>query len=119
MRRGLAILNMLIFVVVFSLLAAAMLGMMSSNTRQIETNVRRIRGWYAAESVNVLLADRLRLGQAIAGSYSIPWSFDPSTGAILSSVTVNVATNTPANAGAYWTGIANLNTTSDFSSVVW
>lgn len=116
MRRGLAIVNMLIFVIVFSLLAGTMLGLMSSSTRQVEANVRRIRGWYATEAANIIAVDRMRKNQAVAASLAMPWSIDPGTGAVVGSTGVNVTTGA-AGAGAYWVGILALNTTSGYASV--
>jgi len=115
MKRGLAIVNMLIFVIVFSLLAATMLGLMSSSTRQIEADVRRIRGWYAGESANVWVMDLLRRGQAVAGSYAIPWSVNEGTGAVVSTTIVNV-TSTAIVAGPF-NGTTEINTTTGYTSV--
>ena len=93
MKRGLAIVNMLIFVLVFSLLAGTMLGLMSSSTRQVEANVRRIRGWYAAEAANVIASDRMRKNQAVAATLALPWSINPGTGAVAGTAGVNVTTS--------------------------
>lgn len=114
MRRGLAIVNMLIFVVLFSLLAATMLGLMSSSTRQIEADVRRIRGWYAAEAANILAQDRLRRNQALAASYAIPWSINEGSGAVVGTTTVNVTTS---GGGICPAGCVCLNATSGYTSV--
>jgi len=115
MRRGLAIVTMLIFVVVFSMLAATMLGLMSASTRQIEADVRRVRGWYAAEAANVIAADRLRKGQALAGAYAVPWSINTGTGAVAGTKSANTTTSS-AGVG-FWTGILCLNTTSGYTSI--
>ncbi len=114
MRRGLAIVSMLIFVVVFSLLAATMLGLMSSSTRQIEADVRRIRGWYAAEAANILAREVLRLEQPLATSYAIPWSIDENSGAVVGTTNVNVTTN---SGGFCPPNTVCLNTTSGYTSV--
>jgi Tfp pilus assembly protein PilX len=90
MRHGLAIVNMLLFVIIFSLLAASMLSLASSSTRQIESDIRRIRGFYAAEAAYVEATNRLRAGLSVNGTYAIPWGVDDGTGAVVTMMPVNV-----------------------------
>jgi|GEM_PF-2540532 len=119
MRRGLAIVNMLIFVVVFSLLAATMLGLMSSSTRQVEADVRRIRGWYAAEAINVLAMHKMRLNAPVNAAEIAPWSIDEGSGAVVGTKGVVVTTNNVSLIDPFWAGVVFLNTTSNYTSSVW
>ena len=78
-RRGLAIINMLLFVLIFTILAGITLTIVSSQTRLMETYIRRVKGYYVAESGAVAAFDSLSRGEALP-SPSVEWSFDPSSG---------------------------------------
>jgi len=112
MRRGLAIINLLIFVVMFTIISAALLGMLSSSTRQIEADVRRIRGWYAAEAANVIVRDMVLRGEVPPAQVVVPWSVD-NAGTPSSTTAVNVT----IVAGGCTDGTDCVVTTSGFGSV--
>ncbi|MGE5279641.1 MAG: hypothetical protein ACM3L6_02710 [Deltaproteobacteria bacterium] len=121
MKRGLAIVTMLVFVVVFSILAASMLALASSSTRQIESDIRRIRAFYALDAAFSEAQNRLRNGVPETGVYNIPWGIDDATGAVVATIPITV-TNTaspPCSAPMLpWIAPANcLNMTVDYTSV--
>lgn len=79
-RKALAIVNMLIFVVIFSILSGVILALVSSHSRIMESSIRRTKGYYVAEAGHVSRFESLRRGSAFSNP-SVEWSFNPSTGA--------------------------------------
>ena len=75
-RRALAIVNMLIFVIIFTILSGILLSLVSSNTRLLEHHIRRTKGYYAAEAGNVLALDALRRSAAFPASNSVEWTYN-------------------------------------------
>ncbi len=77
MRReaSLALVNMLIFLFIFTIMAGSILALLSSHTRFMESNIRRIKAYYVAEAGNVAAVDLLRRGQVPTniGAY---WMFN-------------------------------------------
>jgi hypothetical protein len=92
-RRALAIVNMLLFVMIFTILSGILLTIVSSHTRLLEHHIRRIKGYYAAEAGSVLALDALRKGAAIPPNLSIEWSYNL-TGSNIISKTVPMANQT-------------------------
>ena len=78
-RRGLAIVNVLIFTLIFTILAGITLTIVSSQTRLMETHIRRVKGYYVAESGAVAAFDSLSRGEAITNQ-SVEWTYDSATG---------------------------------------
>jgi Tfp pilus assembly protein PilX len=82
-RRGLAIVNMLIYMVLFTILAGTLLTIVSSQTRLMERRIRQVKADYAAESAIVEYLDRIRRGVcnpavANATTIAVPWTYrDP------------------------------------------
>jgi hypothetical protein len=77
MNKGLAIVNMLIYVVIFSILSGTILSLLSSSTRTLERDIRRTRGFYASQAATVMALDRMRQGSAFpGGNINLPWSHD-------------------------------------------
>ncbi len=99
---GLAMVNMLIFVIMFTVLSGIMMTVVSSSSRLLEQHVRRKKAYYPTEAAVIYAIDAARRG-GWAGSYvirptpqnvNVPWSFDPSgnpltvkTATVLSSAT--------------------------------
>lgn len=79
-RKALAIVNMLIFVVIFSILSGVVLSLVSSHSRIMESSIRRTKAYYVTEAGHVSRFESLRRGSAVFNP-SVEWSFDPSTGA--------------------------------------
>ncbi|QAT17174.1 D-erythrose-4-phosphate dehydrogenase [Candidatus Velamenicoccus archaeovorus] len=95
--RGLAMVNMLIFVIMFTVLSGVMMTVVSSSSRLLEQHVRRTKAYYQAEGAVVYAMDAARRS-GWAGNWVIrptpmnvnmPWSFD-SSGSILTVKTVAV-----------------------------
>lgn len=74
-KRALAMLNVLIFVIIFTILSGVILALVSTHTRQMETNIRRIRANYVSEAGNVARFDAYRRGVAFSGP-PVEWAFD-------------------------------------------
>jgi len=86
LKNGLAMVNMLIFVIMFTVLSGILMTVVSSSSRLLEQHVRRTKAYYAAEGAAVYAMDWARRNGG-AGNYVIrptvgpgvmPWSFDPS-----------------------------------------
>lgn len=67
--------NMLVFFILFSILAAVLLSLLSSHTRFMETDIRRIKGYYASEAANVAALDSLRRTGAAPANQALEWIF--------------------------------------------
>jgi hypothetical protein len=86
MSNGLAMVNMLIFVIMFTVLSGVMMTVVSSSSRLLEQHVRRAKAYYAAEGAAVYAMDWARRNggagnyviRPVVGPGSMPWSFDPS-----------------------------------------
>lgn len=78
-RKALAIVNMLIFVVIFSILSGVVLTLVSSHSRIMESSIRRTKAYYVAEAGHVSRFESLRRGSVFSNP-SVEWSFNPSTG---------------------------------------
>jgi type II secretory pathway component PulK len=78
-KKALAIVNMLIFVIIFTSLAAAILALLSSHTRLLESSIRRLKAHYVAEAGSVAAFEALRKGNATS-NLSVEWAFDPISG---------------------------------------
>ena len=111
-RRALAIVNMLIFVIIFTILSGILLSLVSSNTRLMEHHIRRTKGYYAAEAGNVLALDALRRNPAgpFPTSNNVEWTYDLSGNNIINK-TVAMANQTGAGIG----GTMVVNTTSNYT----
>jgi hypothetical protein len=113
-RRALAIVNMLIYVVLFTILAGIMLTIVSSQTKFMERRIRQLKADYAAESAIVEYLDRIRRGvvnpnASNSTTIAVPWTYrDPGEGD--SDVTTRdvLVTYTP---GAGLNGTARINAT--------
>lgn len=79
-QKGLAIVSMLIFVVMFSILASVLLSLVSSQTRLMEHYIRRVKGYYVAESGAVCAWDALRRKSSFPSSLPVEWVYDKGTG---------------------------------------
>jgi len=83
---GLAMVNMLIFVIMFTVLSGVMMTVVSSSSRLLEQHVRRAKAYYAAEGAAVYAMDWARRNggagnyviRPVVGPGNMPWSFDPS-----------------------------------------
>lgn len=78
-RKALAIVNMLIFVVIFSILSGVILALVSSHSRIMESSIRRTKAFYVAEAGHVSRFESLRRGSAFSNP-SVEWVFNPATG---------------------------------------
>ncbi|MDD5538151.1 MAG: hypothetical protein PHF12_04205 [Candidatus Omnitrophica bacterium] len=84
--NGLAMVNMLIFVIIFTVLSGVMMTVVSSSSRLLEQHVRRAKAYYAAEGAAVYAMDWARRNggagayviRPVVGPGTMPWSFDPS-----------------------------------------
>jgi type II secretory pathway component PulK len=79
-QKGLAIVSMLIFVVMFSILASVLLSLVSSQTRLMEHYIRRIKGYYVAEAGAISAWDALRRKSSFSSSLPVEWVYDKGTG---------------------------------------
>lgn len=95
--RGLAMVNMLIFVIMFTVLSGVMMTVVSSSSRLLEQHVRRTKAYYQAEGAVVYAMDAARRS-GWAGNWvvrptpqnvNLPWTFD-SSGSILTVKTASV-----------------------------
>jgi hypothetical protein len=109
MRKGLAIVNMLIFVVIFSILSGVVLGLLSSSTRDMEKSIRRTKGFYVAQAGIVYALDAMRLSGSLPAAINIPWTHD-SAGNVQT-----VKTVTPVNAGPAIAGCTPISVTCDYT----
>jgi ketosteroid isomerase-like protein len=93
---------MLIFVLVFTLLAGALLSLISSHTKMIESDIRRIKGYYAAEAATVHAMDQRRKGEPNYNP-NIEWIFDSSGNPVV----YKTAPFTIQAGGIYGTSVVN------------
>lgn len=93
-RSALAIVNMLIFVVIFSILAGVTLALVSSHSRIMESSIRRTKAYYVAEAGHVARFESLRRGLPFSNP-AVEWSFNPSTGAPSGNKTATVTYVSP------------------------
>ncbi|MFH0940657.1 MAG: hypothetical protein V1840_02235 [Candidatus Omnitrophota bacterium] len=111
-RRALAIINVLLFVLIFTILAGITLTIVSSQTRLMETHIRRVKGYYVAESGAVAAFDSLSRGEAIA-TPSVEWTYDAVSGTPTAWRTPTSITSEPG-AGVF--GTTRLNSTFNYSA---
>ena len=78
-RRALALINVLLFVIIFTILAGIILTIVSSQVRLMETYIRRVKGYYVAESGAVAAFDSLSRAEAITNQ-TIDWAYDTVNG---------------------------------------
>lgn len=84
--RGLAMVNMLIFVIMFTILSGIMMTVVSSSGRLLEQHVRRTKAYYLTEGAVVYAMDFARRSggagnwviRPIMSPGNMPWSFDSS-----------------------------------------
>ncbi len=95
-KYGLAMLNMLIFVFLFTMFAGLILTLVSSHTRYMEDHVRGIKAFYIAEAGIVHAMESLRKGVAPVDQF-VYWSFNPATGNPTGTKTaiLTITTNVP------------------------
>jgi len=89
---GLAMVNMLIFVIIFTVLSGIMMTVVSSSSRLLEQHVRRTKAYYAAEGAVVYAMDAARRSGVVRPTpqdVNLPWTFD-SSGSILTVKTASV-----------------------------
>lgn len=94
LKKGLALINMFIFVILFTMMATVLLSLLSSHVRLMERHVRRTKAFYAAQAGSVAALDQIHRTGAAAASYTIDWSHDL-TGAVISTRNVAVSTAPP------------------------
>ena len=111
-RRALAIINVLLYVLIFTILAGVILSVVSSQTRLMETHIRRVKGYYVAESGAVAAYGSLSRGEAISIP-NVEWTYDSSTGVPTSWRTPSSITS-EAGAGIY--GSTRINSTYNYST---
>lgn len=76
-ETAIALVNILIFTVIFVVLAGVLLSLLSSHTRYLESGVRRIKAQYATEAASVASLDALRRGAALS-NVNVEWTYDMS-----------------------------------------
>ncbi|HAJ56859.1 MAG TPA: hypothetical protein DCL35_03705 [Candidatus Omnitrophica bacterium] len=106
--RALAILNMLIFCVIFTVLSGVILALVSSHTRQMETNIRRTKAFYVSEAGNVASYDSFRRNVAFSNP-SVEWSFNAAGNPTATKPAAVVST-----AGAGPGGTTRINSTTNY-----
>lgn len=82
-RRALALLNVLIFVLLFSIMSGIILTLVSSQTKLLEHHIRRIKGYYGAEAASIAALDLLRRTGSMSNPFfppAIDWTYDTATG---------------------------------------
>lgn len=74
-ERALAILSMLIFLIIFTMMSGILMSLLSSHTRMMEHYIRRTKGYYAAEAGSVAAYESMRSG---GGPYDqqVDWLYD-------------------------------------------
>ena len=78
-RRSLAIVNLLIFTFIFTILSGVLLIIVSSQTRLMESNIRGVKARYAAEAGIVAAIENIRKSTSPM-PVSVEWAFDSATG---------------------------------------
>lgn len=73
-RRALAIVNLLLFTVMFTILSAVILMILSSHVKAMEHHIRGVKAFYATEAGVVVALDAMRRSVAVPGSVAVPWS---------------------------------------------
>ncbi len=86
---------MLLFVIIFSILAGVILTLVSTQTRLMEEHIRRVKGYYVAESGAVAAIDSLRRGVAVSNP-AVEWLYDPVAGTTYRLKTPSVTNETGA-----------------------
>jgi type II secretory pathway pseudopilin PulG len=109
-RQGLAIVNMLIYVVIFSILSGVVLGVLSSSTRNLEQHIRRVKGYYVAEAGTVFAIDQLRRNGTFPASFNVEWNYN-----LAGSPTVTKTMTFSNLSGAHPSGAMLINSSSDFT----
>jgi hypothetical protein len=82
-QNALAMINMLIFVVIFTIFAGLFLTVVSNETRIMERHIRRVKAFYLSEASTVLALEVLRRNDAFTATsvpVSLPWFNDRITG---------------------------------------
>ncbi len=108
--RGLAIVNVLVFTILFTILAGSLLVLVSSHTILMEDTIRRTKAFYVAEAGYVHAMDLVKVGLPPTNP-QVEWSVDGVSGATLSY-------NTPAVEvfpGAGLNGSMLINSTCDYT----
>ena len=111
-RRALALINVLLFVLIFTILAGITLTIVSSQIRLMETHIRRVKGYYIAESGAVAAFDSLSRVEAITIP-SVEWTYDSATGVPTSWRTPSSITSEP---GSGVLGTTRINSTFNYST---
>ncbi|MEK7849494.1 MAG: hypothetical protein AAB213_01540 [Candidatus Omnitrophota bacterium] len=111
-RRALALVNVLLFVLIFTILAGITLTIVSSQTRLMETYIRRVKGYYVAESGAVAAFDSLSRGEAITIP-NVEWIYDSATGVPTAWRTPYSITSEPGS-GVF--GTTRINSTFNYST---
>ena len=98
-EKALAIVNVLIFIIIFTILSGVLLSLLSSHTRFLEENIRRTKGYYASEAASVAAFDSLRRTGTQGPDPTVGWLFtkDASNPTAYSTRTVSI---TNATSGA-------------------
>ncbi len=78
-KNALAIINMLVFVFIFSILAGSVLMLVSSQVRILESNIRRTKAFYVVEAGSIAAYEALRKGAAVSNT-AVEWMFSTTTG---------------------------------------
>lgn len=77
-RKALAMVNVLIFAMVFTILSGILLVLLASHSRHLEASIRRTKAQYAAEAGSVAALDALRRGAAPPSTVSVEWTYNAS-----------------------------------------
>ncbi len=82
-KKALAIVNMLIFVFIFTILSGIILVLVSSQARDLESSIRRTKAFYVAEAGAVAALEDFRKNEStvIVPIIDIDWSYSLTTGA--------------------------------------
>lgn len=98
-NKALAVLNMLIFVFVFTCLAGVILRITASHTMLVEHHIRKGKAFYVAEAGLVEAMDAMRRGTTPVAT-NVPWSLD-----LYTSMPVGIKTAiVNVDPGAGWEG---------------
>ena len=109
-ERALAMMNMLIFLLLFSILSGIILSLVSSHTKLLERHVRRVKSYYLAEAGTVVAMDAGRRGVVPPSSLALDWGYD-----IGGSSTSTKPVVMSYGHGAGWYGTTVINATSDYT----
>ena len=88
-KKAIAIVNMLIFVFIFTILSGIILFLVSSQARDLESSIRRTKAYYVAEAGTVAALENLRKGAT--GNLTVPvdWAYSLTTGAPIQTKNAN------------------------------